>query len=250
MHRTARRSRGTGSPFAGLPARRLAPHRREIPAMATSSAPAPKAPASPRRTLIAAIAIGLAVLAAIALDTKVVRIGSAEDARQQAFSPDSYGEKEFPRIQQAVEKHAVDALTLAPAVLADKAAAAKEYGTPSSTGTIMMVKLTGTAGDGTSGIYPLTVEGMPPEIHVRVQTGPAINGTELRDAPGDIAFGSFKNQIEYQDAGSAINRAMKKAVLDPIDTAHLSGKTIEVVGAFRLINPKNWFITPVRITVK
>ena len=89
--------------------------------------------------------------------------------------------------------------------------------------------------------------GVPDEIHIRVQTGPAINGTDLRDAPGDIKFGQFKNQIEYQDAGSGINRAMKKAVLDPIDTANLSGKTIDLVGVFRLINPKNWVITPVKV---
>jgi predicted lipoprotein len=39
-------------------------------------------------------------------------------------------------------------------------------------------------------------------------------------------------------------------VLDPIDTESIGGKTIEVVGAFRLINPKNWLITPVRVTVQ
>jgi predicted lipoprotein len=83
-----------------------------------------------------------------------------------------------------------------------------------------------------------------------VQTGPAINGTDLRDASGTIEFGQFKNQIEYQDAGSGINRAMKKAVLDPIDTKDLSGKTLDIVGAFRLINPKNWRITPVKVTVE
>jgi predicted lipoprotein len=83
-----------------------------------------------------------------------------------------------------------------------------------------------------------------------VQTGPAINGTDLRDAPGDIKFGQFKNQIEYQDAGSGINRAMKKAVLDPIEVANLSGKSIDLVGVFRLINPKNWMITPVKLDVK
>jgi len=94
------------------------------------------------------------------------------------------------------------------------------------------------------------VEGLPEEIRVRVQTGPAINGTDLRDVTGDIAFGNFKNQIEYQDAGSGINRAMKKAVLDEIDTANLSGKTLEIFGAFRLINPKNWLVTPVKVTVR
>ena len=73
---------------------------------------------------------------------------------------------------------------------------------------------------------------------------------DLRDAPGDIAFGSFKNQIEYQDVGSAINRAMKASVLDGIDTANLTGKTLEVVGAFTLINPKAWRVTPVSVKVQ
>lgn len=145
---------------------------------------------------------------------------------------------------------AVDGLTLGPAVMADKAAAAKQYGTASTTGAIMMVKLAGVASDQKSGVYTLAVEGLPPDIKVRLQTGPAINGTDLRDAPGDIEFGKFKNQIEYQDAGSGINRAMKKVVLDRIDTANLTGKTVEVVGAFRLVNPKNWMITPVQVVVK
>lgn len=218
--------------------------------MSATSSSAPKAPPSSRRGLKIALAVGAVVLGAMIFDTKVVHIGSDNDVRQQAFSPDAYGEKEFPRIQAFVISKAVDGLTLGPAVLADKAAAAKQYGTPSTTGAIMMVKLTGVAGEARSGVYDLTVDGLPPDIKVRLQSGPAINGTDLRDAPGDVAFGQFKNQIEYQDAGAGLNRAMKKAVLDGIDTANLTGKTIDVIGAFRLVNPKNWMITPVQVTVK
>lgn len=205
---------------------------------------------APKRGRYIALALGAAVLVGIALDTAVVHIGSEADARVQAFSPDKYGEEQFPRIQTMINEKAVDAATFGPAVLADKAAAAKQYGTASSTGAIVPVKLTGVVGEGKSGIYDLKVEGVPADIKVRVQTGPAINGTDLRDLPGDIAFGNFKNQIEFQNAGSGINRAMKKAVLDGVDTTSLGGKTIEVVGAFRLINPKNWLITPVKVTVK
>lgn len=218
--------------------------------MTDTPTPAPKAPAPSRRNLWLAIGAAAVVIAAMALDTTVVRIGSDADVRQQAFSPDTFGEAEFPRVQAAILEKAVDGLTIAPEVLADKAAAGTKYGTASSTGSIMSVKLSGVVGEGKSGVYNLAVEGMPPDIKVRVQTGPAINGTDLRDAPGDIEFGQFKNQIEYQDAGAALNRAMKKAVLDGIDAAALQGKTIEVVGAFRLVNPKNWMITPVQVTVK
>ena len=210
----------------------------------------PKAPAPSRRGLLMGIAAVVVLAGAIALDTVVVPIGSEGDVRAQAFSPDTYGQTEFPRIQAFVKEKAVDAATLAPEVLADKNAAAEKYGTPSSTGAILFVTLSGVAGEPKSGVYPLTVEGLPEEITVRVQTGPAINGTDLRDAPGDIAFGSFKNQIEYQDAGSGINRAMKAAVLDGIDTANLTGKTVTITGAFRLINPKNWMITPVEVSVQ
>jgi ABC-type branched-subunit amino acid transport system ATPase component len=65
-----------------------------------------------------------------------------------------------------------------------------------------------------------------------VQTGPAINGTDLRDATGTIEFGQFTNQIEYQDAGSAINNEMKKAVLAGLDPSALTGKT--AIGGRRL----------------
>lgn len=211
---------------------------------------APKAQTAPRRGRLVIGVLAAAVVIAMAVDTTVVRIGSERDARQQGFSADAFGEEQFPRIQTFVDGKAVDAATLGPAVLGDKDAAAKQYGTPSSTGAIMPVKLTGVVGEGKAGVYELKVDGVPADIRVRVQTGPAINGTDLRDMPGDIAFGNFRNQIEYQNAGSGINRAMKKAVLDPIDTANIGGKTITVVGAFRLINPKNWLITPVRVTVQ
>jgi predicted lipoprotein len=83
-----------------------------------------------------------------------------------------------------------------------------------------------------------------------MQTGPAINGTDLRDATGEIKFGDFKNQIEYQNAGAAINNAMKQEVLAGIDTASLPGETVTVTGAFTLVNPKNWLVTPVEISVQ
>jgi predicted lipoprotein len=211
---------------------------------------APKAPSSSRKSLYLSGAIALAVVAAIGLNTTVVRIGSEADVRQQVFSPDAFGEAEFPRIKSFVTEKALDAATIAPEVLSDKVAAGKKYGTVSSTGAIMMVRVTGVLGESKAGNYDLAVDGMPADIKVRVQTGPAINGTDLRDAPSDIEFGAFKNQIEYQDAGSGINRAMKKAVLDGIDTTSLTGKTVEVVGTFRLGNPKNWLITPVSVVVK
>ncbi|MBE5253817.1 DUF2291 family protein [Mixta mediterraneensis] len=201
-----------------------------------------------RRYTFIGIAV-IAVIGAMALDTKVVKIGSANDVQEQAFSPDTYGNKNFPDIKKDVISRAVDAKTLAEAVLANQQEAAKKYGVGAPL-PVLPVKLEGVVEQGQMGIYTLKVANMPQEIQVRMQTGPAITGTDLRDATGKIQFGDFTNQIEYQNAGSAINRAMKKAVLDKVDRDALPGKTVQVVGVFRLLNPKNWMVTPVSLEVK
>jgi predicted lipoprotein len=186
----------------------------------------------------------------MALDTKVVRIGSAGDVRNAVFSPEEYGKSEFPKVQADIEARAVDAVTVATAIAKDRATAEKEYGVPAGVGPVISVKFTGVVGEGKSGIYKVAVDGVPDTLLIRVQTGPAINGTELRDATGKITFGQFTNQIEYQNAGSALNNEMKKQVLSKVDTSALTGKTISVVGAFKLINPKSWLLTPVELEVQ
>jgi predicted lipoprotein len=212
------------------------------------SAASPSRSPMSRKALLGSAFVVL-LIAAMALDTKVVRQGSEQDVQADVFSAEAYGPAHFPDVQADVEKRAAEAVPLAAAIAADKAAAGKQYGVAASAGPVIPVKFTGVVGEGKSGVYQVAVEGLPPEVKVRVQTGPAINGTDLRDATGQIVFGQFVNQIQYQDAGSALNNEMKKQVLAGIDTASLAGKTVTVVGVFKLVNPKNWLVTPVRISV-
>jgi predicted lipoprotein len=193
---------------------------------------------------------GVVLLGAIAFDTEVVTIGGESDLRQQAFDPDRFGVQEFPRIRDFVTGKAPDAVQLAEELANDKSAAIASYGTMAGAFPVLPVTFSGTVGEGKSGIFNVSVDGLPEGTGVRVQTGPAINGTELRDITGDIEFGAFKNQIEYQDAGAGINRAMAAEILADLDREALSGKTITVTGAFTMINPKNWLITPVSFEVQ
>lgn len=211
---------------------------------------APRKPANGVMKFVVSGVAAVVVLGAIVLDTTVVRIGSEGDIRKQAFSPEAYGAEQFPKIQADVEKRAVAAVELATAIAADKKAAGEKYGISTSTGPVIPVTLTGTFSTRKSSINEMKIDGLPPETVVRVQTGPAVNGTDLRDATGTIEFGHFTNQIQYQDAGSGINNEMKKAVLGGIDVDTLDGKSATVVGVFKLINPKNWMVTPVKVDVK
>ena len=80
-----------------------------------------------------------------------------------------------------------------------------------------------------------------------VQIGPAINGTALRDATGQVDFNDFVNQVEYANAATALNTEMKADVLQGLDPQSLVGKKVTVVGATAPLNPEVITVTPVSI---
>jgi predicted lipoprotein len=215
---------------------------------------APTAPSSRRHTSARSPLIfgGVAAILviAMALNVKVVKLGSEAAAPPGAFNPEAFGESTFPKMQAEIEKRAVDAATLAAALAQNADDAAKKYGVPATIGTEYMVKFTGVAGKATYGVYYVKIPGVPDGVTVRVQMGPAVNGTAVRDATGTITFGQFTNQIDYQNAGSALNNEIKKQVLSKIDIKTLTGKTISVVGAFQYVVPNSWLITPVKVEVQ
>jgi predicted lipoprotein len=220
--------------------------------MSSASVPSVrKGPALSRKRLIW-FAIIVVAIAALSRGVKVVDINSAAAANPRAFSAAEFGKSQFPKVQAAIQKRAVPAATLAAALAANSPAAIKKYGVPfpGGVGPEMPVKFTGVVVTGSDGIYTVKVAGVPSDLLIRVQTGPAINGTDLRDAPGTITFGQFTNQIAYQNAASALNNELKQQVLSKIGTSSLTGKTISVNGAFQLINPKGWLVTPATLSVQ
>lgn len=218
--------------------------------MSTTTPSAKRRPTRGARLAVEAAAL-LALLVAMALSVHVVKIGSSVDSQSQVFEPQAYGKAQFPKTRAAIEHRAVNADTLAAAIAKDADAAGKQYGVAGDgAGPEMAVKFTGVVGKEESGVYEVKVPNLPDSLAIRVQTGPAINGTDLRDATGDIDFGRFTNQIDYQNAGYAINEAMKHEILSKIDTTRLTGKTISVIGAFQLVNPNGWLVTPVSLEVK
>lgn len=191
------------------------------------------------------------VIVAMGLGTKVVSGSALAATAPKVFSASDYGKKEFPKVKALILSKANDLSVVATAIQADATNAAKSYGVVEGTSfPVYSIKLTGVAGTvDAAGMLPITVTGMPGGIVVRVQTGPAISGTALRDATGTIHFPQFVNQIQYQDAGSALTDELKKQVLSSIKASDFAGKTVTVIGAFQLVNPASYLITPVQIGV-
>lgn len=215
----------------------------------TKSAPK-RTPRTKKTKRIIGIVAVVVVIGFLALGTKVV---SSDDPLAQtavAFDPATFGAENFDAVKEGVEERAVDAVDLSGDLVADQAAATEEYAVQSSGGPVFSTTFTGLVGEGTSGMYDVKVDGLPADQTLRVQFGPAINGTELRDATGEIEFGQFKNQIDFQNAAAALNEEVKTQVIADVDVANLTGKTVKITGAFTLLNPSAWLVTPVAVEVE
>ncbi|MEX1077912.1 MAG: DUF2291 domain-containing protein [Homoserinimonas sp.] len=203
-----------------------------------------------RRNRIIGLGAILVLLVAMFFGTKIVTGDEALAVKgfdAEIWAEDKYSSELLPAMLDRSE----DITEVSEAIAADPAAAASEYGVVSGTSApVYTVTFTGVAGEVEGGIMTVAVEGLPEDLLVRVQMGPAIDGTALRDASGLVHFPEFVNQIDYQDAGSELNNIVKETVLADVDAASLSGKTVTITGPFQLINPQAYLITPVQIDVE
>jgi predicted lipoprotein len=208
-----------------------------------------KAPFTPARLITAGIVLVLLVL--MLLSTKILTGDEATNAVPGSFSPASFAQEKFAsEIAPDIEQRATDIVTVHEAIAKDPDAAAEQYGIVSGTSPVYSVKFTGTAAQpDANGQMPVEVEGMPSDVAVLVQMGPAINGTSIRDATGKVQFSQFKNQIDYQNVGAELNKQVRDTVLSQVDAATVTGKEVSVTGAFTLVNPKAYIVTPVKIDV-
>jgi predicted lipoprotein len=200
-----------------------------------------------KKRLITAGAIAVVVIAMF-FGTKIVTGDDAAADAGKFNAVDYAAEKWESEVLPGILDNEHELTEVAAAIAADPAAAADEFGVVEGTSApVYTVSFTGEAGLYEGGIMPVAVEGLPDGVAVRVQMGPAINGTAIRDASGTVHFPQFTNQIEYQDVGSEFNNIVKTTVLEGIDPLTLNGTRVSITGSFQLINPTSYLITPVEI---
>lgn len=84
----------------------------------------------------------------------------------------------------------------------------------------------------------------------RVQIGPVIRGTAIRDSLSFVNFNDFTNQIDFAQFGKAFNTYVDKTLLEKLPRDDLAGKQVKVVGAFPLPAAGELpLITPITIEV-
>lgn len=85
----------------------------------------------------------------------------------------------------------------------------------------------------------------------RVQIGPAIRGTAIRDSLDFVNFNEFRNQIEWAQFGKSFNTRVNDAVLSKLPRDGLPGKKIKAKGAFPMPSKGQLpLFTPVTLSVE
>ena len=200
--------------------------------------------------------LAVALLAAIAATTTTVSAGdpgAAAAAGGSTFDAVQYAEERYAaEVVPNIQENAVPITELLPQIIEDPEAAGEQYGHRSGSSSPFAYP---TSGEGVAGavdgtLLPLTIKGVPGDVQVMIQIGPAINGTALRDATGLVDFNDFLNQIEYANAATELNNKVKTDVLADFDAAGAEGKTVRFVGAFAYgSNPAVIQVTPVELEV-
>ena len=84
---------------------------------------------------------------------------------------------------------------------------------------------------------------------VRLQIGPVLRGTSIRDALPTVSFNQFVNQIEYADVANELNARVEHELLATLEREDLEGRQLHVTGMVTLSGDEILTITPVQLAV-
>ena len=147
---------------------------------------------------------------------------------------------------------AVDLRELLPAVAADPEAAGARWGRREGsgpfnvfvTGTGRVIDLDTSSRAGTAVVEIETSDGPG---RARLQVGPVLRGTSIRDALPTVSFDQFVNQIQYADVATGLNARVEAEVLESLDRETLLGKRVRFAGATTLGADGPLTVAPVRL---
>lgn len=207
-----------------------------------------------RRTALLAAALGATVVGGCKVMT--VEEGRALRARRGAdFDATRYVDEIWTgKAMSLLRQKAVPAEQLLPAVSAGLDRAGAQFGRRVSEGSAWTFVVSG-VGEVVSvdagsrrGSADLVLSALVPARSVRLQVGPVVSGTAIRDALPFVAFNDFSDQLAFADVGRALtDRSLHD--LKPALAALRPGQRVRFLGVSNLRDPgEPLVLTPVSIT--
>ena len=209
--------------------------------------------------VVTAAAISLAIVLALP-GCKIIKTPTAEEAAEAAsggFNPDSPVAEVWDAIViPFLETRDGTFQEVSALSKSDLDAAAAKYGHKEKDGTApwtFAAKVSGTivkAETKSRAAYLDTDVDGDGKADVRVQIGPVIKGTAIRDSLDFVNFNEFKNQIQWAEFGKAFNVHINGLTLEKLSRDGLEGKKVEALGAYPLPSAgQPALFTPATITI-
>jgi predicted lipoprotein len=191
---------------------------------------------------------------------KIIKTPTAEEAAAAAsggFDParqvaELWDAKVIPFLNQ----RAGDFKEVAAMAASDPDGAGKKYGHKEDQGNApwtFAAKVSGTvvkAETATRAAYLDTDIDGDGKADVRIQIGPVVRGTAIRDSLDFVSFNEFKNQIQWAEFGKAFNNHVNSLTLEKLPRDNLQGKKVEAVGAYPLPSSGQLpLLTPATISI-
>lgn len=209
----------------------------------------------------AAIPLSLALATILVLaGCKIIKTPTAEEAAEAAsggFNPGrQVAEIWDSKVIPFLEKRAGPFQEVAALSKSDLDAAAAKYGHKEKEGSApwtFAAKVSGTiikAETASRAAYLDTDVDGDGVADVRIQIGPVIRGTAIRDSLDFVNFNEFKNQIQWAEFGKAFNVHVNGLILEKLPREGLVGKKVEALGAYPLPSTgQPALLTPATISI-
>jgi predicted lipoprotein len=197
---------------------------------------------------------GTAILLLLFVVVNTTFLSDAEVAADapKEFSLTDFAAENLPLIAASIQEKAIDVAIVAESADKDIVAAGAEFGRDlGNKSFVFAVKTTAKVKSVDENFIVLDVPGASAQDTFNIPIGLALSGNPLRDVTGEITFGDFYDQTQYQDAASALKDLVRSSIIDKLDLQNLTGKTLEIYGAWNNGPLKNVYnIQPTSIVVK
>lgn len=99
------------------------------------------------------------------------------------------------------------------------------------------------------GLMSVDLEPYDDKADLKIQVGPIIKGTAIRDTVEMIKLSDFANQVLFASVSKAFNEIVLADVIGKLDLAAMTGQEITFLGAFTYKSADEVVVTPVQIEV-
>ena len=188
--------------------------------------------------------------------------GSAEESSaQKAAANEDFDAKAYvktnwaTKVEPEMAANAVDLKEILAALKKDPEAAQKKYGRRKDETAVFNFLVKGTETiksvntGSAAGVLELDLANPSGGGGVKLQIGPVIKSSAIRDGLEFIHFGDFTNQLDFANISKELNFYVRDNVVSGIKWTGLAGKRVAFVGAFAEDPTGAVLITPVKISV-